>query len=229
MFSLNRIPVMDKASAAISVSILCREKFSEDIIVEKLSDQMNERAQQVVLSVGPKDQKEFTFAIREADFARDRAFKSLIKRVESYAIWSPLNDKKKIISEFYNRISDGGLSFIGGRDMAESTILAEKLDYMKNDGAKPVVEALSLNPWIENLQVENNNFNTLYEARSESKDEIPEPLHVVEPPLNRAISALKSYLLSNYEVENIKSVFDPLMVADAKAKAKQTQKDNKQE
>jgi Family of unknown function (DUF6261) len=227
-FPIFRISIESKAEAALKVVSICSDKFSEDLMVKKLTANIVKKVDEVQNSLAPKSEKEITAKLREMDIKRDDAYRALISLIKAYAIWSDDAGKNENASLIYHRLMEDKLGFLSGGDLEETIILKEKIDYLSGEEAKNLVEGIGAKTFLENLMVCNNNFVTLYEQRLDKKEQRPVALNELEIPLNKAINVLKGYISSFYSEEKLRIAFQPFIDADATARAKITRKKNQE-
>jgi uncharacterized protein DUF6261 len=220
VFSLKRMKLNDKLSASNNFINFCRKKYTDNPIVTGLLDLIELRKDDVIKNIGEKNEKEFTEALKEADYKRDDYYRSLFYILRGYVYKNEADEVEDGINKLWDQIEVRGLKFLQSSYANENIVLLKLIEVFEKDEFKPVIEKMNLIGIVENLKTWNTKFNKIFEDRLDAKDNRLKPLLGLENSLDQAIITIRSYLRSIEFDATVKTLFAPyLMVKPPAPKA----------
>jgi Family of unknown function (DUF6261) len=209
----NRIDTTKRVDAAFKCVTIIGNKLGNDQIAMSLAEVLKERTQIVQDSLGPKNEKNLTQDLNEADAKRDDIYRSIWHLIQSNLCYNELGESAKDLKALEKDICDDGISFLTGSYKTESTLLNTKVELLKSPKYEQIVNVLGLKTKIEALVEAQIKFNEIYENRRVEKENRPTPVGETMPAFVKSVYALKTYILSTYDNEMYKSCFEPFETA----------------
>lgn len=223
--SLSILHPLIKAETAEKATATVRARRPGDAIAGNLAAQVEAAAQAVMTAGGAKQEKAYTEAIARLDRERDQAFSALCLVVQAQTLLPGDPERRAKAAHLYERLVPDTLDFLYGSMHLESKLLEERMLHFDSPKGAALAAELGLSPFVEGARRAMKAFDDAWQARSEKRQERPEPLYDAAVPLDRAIRALHAYLLASAGPEFTREAFADMERAIASARAGATRRE----
>jgi Family of unknown function (DUF6261) len=206
---ISKMDVRTKVDAALSCVKIIEEKAAQDSIALSMAALIEKRANEVMDSMGPKQEKLQTEQLLGLDVKRDNIYRSIYHIINANDVFCPQEELKESIQDLRNDVCEDLLDFLTGSYKKESTILNVKLEILKSEKYKDTIAAIGLTNHVTILESTQKEFIELYEQRRVERDNRPKNINETEIPLNQAIVSLRFYIIANYDDKTHDAYFQP--------------------
>jgi Family of unknown function (DUF6261) len=211
--SLKSVPMNRKGEACLQIVELLRKHIPNDLIVTEISNKLVQAGENLITSLGPKNEIEITRQLRELDDERDDAFRALVYGLQMHTHLPHEENKIKAKSILDNLLIDN-MGFLNKADLAESSILTEKITYLEKEENLTFINELNMNLSLETLKATNEKFNDIYHHRISEKTNRPTPVTITTYPLDNLLRSTYYYLKGiNFDKDLSKLIFEPIIKA----------------
>jgi len=134
-------------------------------------------------------------------------------------------EKQEKAQRLLSRLVADTLAFLHDSMHAESAILRERMTYLESAESASLVRDLQLEPYVANLKTQISAFDATYAAREAQKDQRPDQLWASAVPLDQALRALYTCLVSLKGPDLARACFadlEPLLASARAAKTRRT-------
>jgi len=223
--SLSILHPLVKAEMAQKVTAAVRARRPDDAVAGTLAAQVDAAAKTVMQAAGPKHEKTLTEALVRLDRERDQAFSALCLVVHAHTLLPGDAQRRAKAARLYEQLVPGSLDFLYDSMHLESQVLEERMRHFDSPAEAALAAELGLWPFVEGVKNAMKAFQDAFQARSEKRQERPEPLYDAVIPLDRSLRALHACLIANWGPEATREVFSELERAMASARAHATRRD----
>lgn len=224
-FPVSLIPPEPKAHAARLVADRTEKLNPDDAVVRSLTQNVREKVAPVIDACGPRSEKDLTARLMEDDRGRDQGFTALTLAAEARSLLPVDPEKQEKAQRLLGRLVPDTLAFLHDSMYAESAILRERMGYLESAEGAALVRDLQLEPYVANLKTQMAAFDGTFAAREAQKDQRPEQLWASTVPLDQALRALYTSLVSLKGADHARSCFadlEPLLASARAAKTRRT-------
>jgi Family of unknown function (DUF6261) len=211
--SLNSIPSKSKGEASLQIVELLKKHITDDVIISELSNSLMQASENLIGSLGPKNEVELTRQIKELDDKRDDAFRSLVYGLQVHTHLS--NDDNRLKAQLIlDYLLSDNLGFLSEAYMSESSMLNDKIDFLEKEDNMGFLTEFHLVLPFESLKSANEEFNQLYHQRIIKKANRPDTIVVSSFPVDNLLRSTYYYLRGiNFDQELAKMIFEPIVKA----------------
>ena len=224
-FPVSLIPPEPKAHASRLVADRTEKQNPDNAVVQSLAQNVREKATLVIDACGPKSEKDLTARLMEDDRGRDVGYTALTLATEAKSLLPVDPDLQEKAQRLLTRLVPDTLAFLHDSMHAESAILRERMGYLESAEGAALVRDLQLEPYVANLKTQMAAFDATFAAREAQKDRRPDQLWASTVPLDQALRALYTCLVSLRGAAHARECFadlEPLLAAARAAKTRRT-------
>jgi Family of unknown function (DUF6261) len=211
--SLKSIPSKSKGEASLQIVELLKKHITDDVIISELSNSLMQAGENLIGSLGPKNEVELTRQIKELDAKRDDAFRSLVYGLQVHT-HLPNEENRAKAQLILDYLLIDNLGFLNEAYMSESSILNDKIDFLEKEENMAFITEFHLVLSFESLKSANVEFNQLYHKRITEKTNRPATIVVSSYPLDNLLRSTYYYLKGiNFDPDLTKLIFEPILKA----------------